>query len=159
MIQNNYPSSRLVMVWLQVKFRGVLSALTPHNIPWNLRKFLCFVPALQVYGGSLSFNNNLPRIKFATKPFNGTGSFSNSLNSLAWSTSNPTDSLCQRTNIFSQRVIVKCGVWSHNQVAFLWRSKVSSSTPWINFMPLITSVNHLNPLSFRQPFSALNPSL
>ena len=56
-------------------------------------------------------------------------------------------------------VIVKCGVWKHDQAAFLCRSKVSSSTPSINFTPLITSANRRNPLSFRHPFSALKPSL
>jgi len=56
-------------------------------------------------------------------------------------------------------VIVKCGVWKHDQAAFLCRSNVFSSTPSMNFTPLMTSANRLNPRSFRQPFSALNPSL
>ena len=61
--------------------------------------------------------------------------------------------------ILIERVIVKCGVWEHDQAAFLCRSKVSSSTPSMNFTPLMTSANRRNPLSFRHPFSALNPSL
>ena len=65
----------------------------------------------------------------------------------------------EAVRLIVEGVIVKCGVWEHDQAAFLCRSNVSSSTPSINFTPFITSANRLNPLSFRQPFSALNPSL
>ena len=54
-------------------------------------------------------------------------------------------------------VIVKWWVWEHDYAAFLWRSKVSSSIRSINFTPLMTSANRVNPRSFRTVFNQKAP--